>query len=60
MLSKAKEPDEVIKRCRSQAWWHTSVTPALRKQRQEDCEIEANQNYKFEAILNYIERLCLK
>jgi hypothetical protein len=33
-------------------WWHTPVIPALGRQRQEDCKLEAN--------LNCIARTCLK
>jgi hypothetical protein len=36
----------------SRAWWHTSVTPALRRLRQEDHEFKNN--------LGYIVRPCLK
>jgi hypothetical protein len=28
-----------------EVWWHTSVIPALRRWRQEDCEFEASLGY---------------
>jgi hypothetical protein len=36
---------EIQKRERSQAWWPTSKIPALRRLRQEDCELQASLSY---------------
>jgi hypothetical protein len=41
-----------IKKIISQAWWYLPVIPALRRQKQEDCQ--------FEASLVYTVRPCLK